>query len=115
MTVPHRVVRENPLSKLGSNHAKLCLDLLLFRFNKKLSAEVILESNIKLKLSKRETSALRTAIKLIRLCPDESIIDTLKHLCSMILSADIPERVIDAVVEILRNRELKDLLRPCRL
>ncbi|MGI9282113.1 MAG: UvrD-helicase domain-containing protein [Endozoicomonas sp.] len=112
LSVPHRVVKDSPLTDIGGQHARLCIDLLKFRFDGCITVESILTGNLRLKMPRRETSSLRHAIRRVKTCLPELLIDALAEACDAILSEQIPVTIIQALTQIEGSNDQLELFKP---
>ena len=112
MSVPHRVFKDNLLTDISSEYAKLCTKLLSYRFDKQLTAESVLSEALSQKLSKSEQARLRRAIKHIKDCHWEQVFDAISTVCTGLFSSALPANVSEALMQVLGNDDLLKSFHP---
>ena len=112
LSVPHRVQKDSPLTDIGGHHARLCIDLLKYRFDDSITIESVLTGNLRLKASRREANSLRQAIKSVKNSSLEVLVETLAEVCDTILSEHLPDTVREALTQISGSSDLLELFKP---
>ncbi|WBA82372.1 ATP-dependent helicase [Endozoicomonas sp. GU-1] len=106
MTVLHRVHEDDPLSDIGDEHAKLCINLLHYRFDKQLTAEGVISENLMEVSSKAKSTSLRQLIKNVRSCEDEELCSAIHSVTTEMFPGPISRSVADTLQVVLGNPEL---------
>ena len=112
MTVPYRIYVDNPLTDIGGEHARLCTDLLRYRFDNQLTAESVLADNLSLPLARKKTCSIRELIKQVRRCDIEELPTVFDLVAIAISSSGLPQTVLAALTTVLQNRDLVALYQP---
>ncbi len=106
MTVRHRVYENDPLSDIGGEYAKLCINLLHYRFDKQLTAEGVISENLMEVSSKAKSTSLRQLIKNVRSCEDEDLCSAIHSVTTEMLPVPVSRAVADSLEVVLSNPEL---------